>query len=255
MNVIPPNIITPKTITLVMEDGRPFQVPSTSALYNDLLEAIEDGDLEAIENVVNRSKEVADVLGQYDNVSVYRGHVEVDGISVSSYLVSRILNSANSGKSVDRLAKFLGNVMENPSRRAVQDLYRFVEESNLPITEDGCFLAFKAINPDYTDCRTGTIDNSVGAVVSMPRNNVDEDITRTCSYGLHACGPAYLGSAYGMNDQSKVVLVKINPRDVVAFPNDYHLQKLRCCRYEVYKEITGENVSTFFLNHDFIHDE
>jgi hypothetical protein len=77
------------------------------------------------------------------------------------------------------------------------------------------------------------MDNSVGKVVEMERNRVDDDKTQTCSTGLHFCGMSYLNHFGG----ERTVIVKINPRDVVSIPTDYNEAKGRACRYEVIGEL------------------
>jgi hypothetical protein len=133
------------------------------------------------------------------------------------------------------LLNFFKNLMENPSKRAVDELYDFLEAGELPITEDGCFLAFKNVRSNYLDIHSGKFDNSVGKVCEMPRNGVDEDKERTCSYGLHFCSIKYLPH-FSDSDGGKTMIVKINPKDVVAIPADYNNTKGRTCRYEVVAE-------------------
>ena len=123
--------------------------------------------------------------------------------------------------------------MRNPSKRAVDELYGFLEKNSLPITPDGCFLAYKRVRGDYKDCYTGTMDNSVGCVVEMERNMVDDNRDNTCSAGLHFCSHDYLRSFSG----ERTVIVKINPADVVSIPSDYDNAKGRTCRYEVIGEV------------------
>ena len=77
------------------------------------------------------------------------------------------------------------------------------------------------------------MDNSVGKIVEMERNEVDDDKDRTCSTGLHFCSESYLNSFGG----ERTVIVKINPRDVVSIPSDYNDSKGRACRYEVIGEL------------------
>ena len=71
----------------------------------------------------------------------------------------------------------------------------------------------------------------------MRRNQVDEDKDRTCSYGLHFCSIAYLPHFLDSKD-GKTMILKINPKDVVAIPADYNNTKGRTCRYEVVGEYT-----------------
>jgi hypothetical protein len=229
-------IITSESITLILGDGQPFQMTVDHDDFYDLHEALRLNDVDEIEDIVCRAQRLAD---RYEGtrVAINNGHITVDGNVVNGYLVRRILEKRANGDNVDALVAFLDNVMNNPSYRAVQDLYAFLERTQLPLTEDGCFLAYKGVRNDFTDHRTGSYDNSPGKVVRMPRNEVDENPERTCSNGLHACGSDYLTNAgYGFGND-RIVLVKINPANVVAFPNDYDLQKLRCCEYEVLMEV------------------
>ena len=71
--------------------------------------------------------------------------------------------------------------------KAITSCMEFLENKNLPITEDGCFLAYKAVTSDYKDKWTQQIDNSVGETVSMPRRKVNDDCGMGCADGLH-CG-------------------------------------------------------------------
>jgi hypothetical protein len=104
-------------------------------------------------------------------------------------------------------------------------------------------LAYKKVRNDYLDIHSGTMDNSVGQTVEMERNEVDDDKDRTCSTGLHFCSLDYL-SHFGGHD-SRTVVLKINPRDVVSIPADYHATKGRACRYEVIDEINKDAADAF----------
>jgi hypothetical protein len=129
--------------------------------------------------------------------------------------------------------------LQNPSKRAVDELYDFLEVGELPITEDGHFLAFKNVKSDYKDIHSGTYDNSVGSTCEMLRNKVDEDKDRTCSYGLHFCSIAYLPH-FSDSNGGHTMIVKINPKDVVAIPSDYNNTKGRTCKYVVVGEYTDD---------------
>jgi hypothetical protein len=122
-----------------------------------------------------------------------------------------------------------------------------LEKNSLPITPDGCFLAYKKVRNDYLDIHSGTMNNSVGQVVSMERNEVDDDKDRTCSAGLHFCSQDYLPH-FGNGYDNRVVILKINPRDVVSIPSDYNNAKGRACRYEVVGEIgnDGDQIDNAF---------
>lgn len=144
--------------------------------------------------------------------------------------------------------------MDNPSFRAVQELYGFLEVNDLPITEDGCFLAYKMVTQKddgtLTDNRTKTFDYSVGApAATMPRNEVNEDPNQTCSAGLHVCAQEYLSSGYTFG--AVTILVKVNPADVVAVPTDYHNAKMRTCRHETVCEVNPNTKGFVFTSSVF----
>lgn len=161
------------------------------------------------------------------------GFIYADGKLVSSALAERYLQMVTEGFPVESYEKFIKNVYKNPSEESVKDLYTFLEACSLPITEDGCFLAYKRIRSDWTDCHTGKISNKIGTVVKMPRKDVDSNRNQTCSHGLHVCSLSYLKDFSG----DRTVVVKVNPRDVVSVPTDYRAAKMRCCQYEVMEEL------------------
>jgi len=143
---------------------------------------------------------------------------------------------------IKSLSMFLNNLMKNPSSRAVTELYRFVEHTNLPVSDDGCLLAYKIIRRDYTDKHSGKMDNSPGKVVEMPRNMVDSEANRTCSKGLHFCSYNYATGGFNNRNSDRMVVIKISPEDVVSIPTDYNNEKGRCCKFTVLYEIPMEEI-------------
>jgi len=142
------------------------------------------------------------------------------------------------------MVKFLENLMQNPSARGVSETYWFLENYGLPITDDGCFLAYKAVRSDYTDIYSGKFLNSVGSVVSMPRNMVDDNYGVDCSKGLHVGALDYVvgyghfvkGEVRSANG-NRLLIVKVNPKDVVSVPKYEGHTKMRVCEYTVASEI------------------
>lgn len=172
-------------------------------------------------------------------VSVVGNELLYDGEVLHGTLSKRVLDMYAEGFDITPMVRFIENLKLNPSFTAVEELYLFLEAGSMPITDDGCFLAYKKVGVDYKDCYTGTIDNSVGATPSMKRNEVDDDRNRTCSRGLHFCALEYLSCYYGSSGH--IMIVKINPADVVAIPSDYNNTKGRCWTYEVVKEYECTN--------------
>ncbi|NBR96976.1 MAG: hypothetical protein EBT48_05170 [Verrucomicrobia bacterium] len=123
----------------------------------------------------------------------------------------------------------------------------------MPITPDGCFLAYKSVRPDFTDHHTGKFSNRVGSVLEMERRKVDDDRNNGCSYGFHA-GSLEYATTFGGNDR-KVLVVKINPADVVSVPTDCDCQKLRTARYEVIDLYNGPLRNTIADDTNLYEDE
>jgi hypothetical protein len=132
------------------------------------------------------------------------------------------------------------NLDANPSYRARNELVGFLDACELPITDDGCFMAYKKIRANFTDVHTGTFDNSPGTTVKMNRRDVNEDPTQACSAGLHVCSYSYLSHFSG----DRIVSVKVNPRDCVAVPRDYSAAKMRVCEYTVIAELDMSDAIT-----------
>jgi hypothetical protein len=215
-------------------NGQSYTIDTDHPKYQQALEAVRQKDWTGFVNLVNISQQVQDYFNGTD-VEIKDGSINFHGRVVHNTLTKRIIGFIREGLPHEPLLNFFKNLMENPSKRAVDELYDFLEAGELPITEDGCFLAFKNVRSNYFDIHSGKNDNSVGKVCEMPRNAVDEDKERTCSYGLHFCSIKYLPH-FSDGENGKTMIVKINPKDVVAIPADYENTKGRTCRYEVVAE-------------------
>jgi hypothetical protein len=225
------------TFVTVMMDGATHTINGDHANYQAIREALKAKDHVLVEQLINVKKTLINFVQgkvRVDGDQVFYGDMEVKGS-----VVNRILQMVREGFDAQPMLNFLGNLMQNPSKRAVDELYGFLEATSLPITDDGHFLAYKKVNSNYRDFYTGKMDNSIGKVLEMPRNQVDDNRDQTCSYGLHFCSLSYLPHYHG--GSGRVVIVKINPADVVSIPSDYNNAKGRAARYEVVGEYEGED--------------
>lgn len=130
------------------------------------------------------------------------------------------------------LVAFAKRLSKNPSHRAVNELFDFLEASDIKILADGKVRCFKKVRSTFKDIHSNTMDNSVGTTVSVPRNQVDEDSDTTCSYGLHVCSKSYLPH-FGSAGEDVILEVHVDPADFVAIPRDYNNAKARVCSYYV----------------------
>lgn len=234
-------IKTPNHLSIVFDDGTPLTIYTSNPRYKDIVEAVNQKDWDTVRRLADPVVEIRETLAEVgldkERIRIDAGVVYFDNEPMQGLVFDRMLAMVSDGFDISSLKRFVINLQENPSYRAVQGLYRFLEVGDLPITEDGHFIAYKRVRTNFTDERTGSIDNSPGKVVEMTRNKVNENPEETCSYGLHVCSRAYLPN-YGSGGGGQVIMVKVHPRDVVAIPNDYNDSKMRVCRYEVLKALT-----------------
>lgn len=227
------NFILGSDSLTVFVDGASYTINKQAKTYELVLQAVRSKDINAVRSAVNIKETIVSSLSEsstdvrIEGASIFYKDREVTGL-----IASRVFEVIRLGLDVQPMVKFIENLMQNPSKRAVDELFGFLEACTLPITPDGHFLAYKRVREDYLDCHSGTMDNSVGNVLEMDRNAVDDDRNNTCSYGLHFCSFDYLKSFHG----DRIVIVKINPKDVVSIPADYNNSKGRTCRYEVVGE-------------------
>jgi hypothetical protein len=220
-------------ITLIL-DGNNYLIDKTHPNYLMIKEALLVGDADELTKLVDIPKAISTYAK--GKVEVIDGEVLYNGKTIHNTLTDRILALMTDGFPFEGMLKFLENLMQNPSARAVNELYDFLDHKGFPITEDGHFLGYKGIRRDWKDKYSGKIDNSVGNVITFERNQVDDNRAHECSFGLHIGSLDYVRSYC----TERVVIVKVNPKDVVSVPKDHNATKCRVCEYEVVREYTGE---------------
>lgn len=247
-----PYIIKPDSATLFV-NGRGKTVANDHINFKKIVELLESEDctVEQLDNLINVVKSLgvpaapkSPTASQHDiTFDKQLGILKYKGHPLAGYVATKALEMHQKGaeKPLLRFLAFLENLYQNPRNSIAERLYRFLEVGNMPITDDGYFLAYKKVRENFKDIHSNTMDNKIGTVVEMPRVLVNDKDTETCSTGLHFCSHAYLGK-YASTDAStdRIVVLKINPADVVSIPTDYNDTKGRCCKYEVLSEITDE---------------
>ena len=248
------------TNIVVVINNQPHTIYKTHVSYEKVKEAIRTVDWDVVKKIIDPEKMVLN-YGQ-GRVAIQGDKLFWDGHEMHNALSRRMIQMVQEDFPIEPLVLFMERLQSNPSFRAVNELYGFLEKNSLPITPDGCFLAYKKVRDDYMDVHSGTVSNkpaylftdeekaampltsgrkkevtvlidNVNTVVAMPRNMVNDDKNQTCSEGLHFCSKDYLGHFGG----ERIVILKINPRDVVSIPSDYNNSKGRACRYEIIGEL------------------
>jgi len=243
-------LITNHTVTVVL-GGKVFTGTREVADRIGATAALQRNDFTTAAELLN--KEAAVKRRSAGVFVIEDGVVLRNGVPVHNVVADRLLEVLDAGHDLTPLASFLDNLLQNPSSRAVSEGYLFLEHKNLPLTVDGFFLAYKSVRSDYLskasgrepvqvstdggktwETFTGRIPNNVGNIVKMERNMVDDNREHECSHGLHVGSLAYSGpNGWYHSSGDKVVIVKVNPRDIVSVPRDHDAQKLRVSQYEV----------------------
>lgn len=253
-----PGTFNPKTGNLTaVVDGVVYNVDKQHKNYQPIMKAYKAGNKEDFLDYYSNNKNLEKIVQEkcLENtvgIKLVGDKLYYKDREVHHSYVNRIVEARKAGFPIEPMVNFFENLLQNPSARSIEELPDFLLNRNLPLTEDGCFLGYKTVSSNYYSKTAGTLElvsgktdstghiyNGVGEVIECARRDVDDERSNECSYGLHVGGLQYAGPGgtfHGYND--KVVIVKVNPRDVVSVPKDYNAQKLRACKYEVISEYT-----------------
>ncbi len=239
----------------------PYGVPHTIGMdhpnFNKIFEILQTGvnsqeEEEAFYNLISikRSIEKAVEGMTFGSVTVGNDCVMFNGQPINTYLTEKMLEILSVGLDIAPWALFMDKLYKNTSKTAVDELFLWLDKAKMPITDEGNFLAYKKVKEDFSSYHRAPggeiVMNLPGTEVSMPRYQVDDVRDRTCSSGLHFCSWSYLPSYYG--NQGKVILLSIDPADVVSIPSDYDNAKGRASKYSVVGEIDEASARHAFDN-------
>lgn len=173
------------------------------------------------------------VEGEETIIAVVGDGTVVPGVEKLAGQFEYAAREGNSTIGMERFLARLGKVIAERNH-SVKDLLKFLERGDLPIADDGSFVAYKILRNKvgqkdvFVDCHTGKVPQRVGSYVHMDHSLVDHNRSNECSNGLHVARRGYIGSFYG----DVCTLIKVNPEDVIAVPN-YDANKMRVCGYHI----------------------
>ena len=243
-------LITNKAITVTFGDGSTRTIPASDRSYADAVKAVASKVPESrLLQIIDRPRTIAAWSG---GSVVAKGNQVLcktpDGlVPVPDCLVTVLQEFVENDWPVLPFCRFIYRLMQNTSRRSVETLYGYIQNYGITITESGKLRGYKAVTWDFKDKHTGTVDNSIGAKPNMSRNLVDDDPDRGCSVGFHwGCIEYVMSFArnFGQPGGDRIILVEVDPADVVCVPYDCSCGKVRCNTYEVVSEYAGE-LATF----------
>ncbi|RWB08833.1 MAG: hypothetical protein EOQ39_18515 [Mesorhizobium sp.] len=239
MNTLP-YIISGGALTVFVH-GVPHSLDDSHPNFGKVYDMLGTDDCDETEliKLVSQREALKVIVETYGDVSVGLDSILYRDRVVNSYLTKSMLAIMGMGKDIGPWARFMDKLYLNPSKTAVDELFLWLEKANMPITTEGNFLAYKKVKDDYTSFHLNadgsSVDNRVGASPSMPRYEVDDNRDSLCSTGLHFCSWHYLPKYKG--GRGKVIIVEVNPADVVAITADFQNSKGRAWTYRVVGEI------------------
>lgn len=228
------HLITDSGILLFL-DGVQHQVAQDHPNFKAIKAKLENRDYSDLIDLMDIRASVRKWLGLNPRFALTNDRLTLDGSPFSDTVTDKVLRMIDAGNDPQALFNFLVKVRKNPSNTAQTELLLFAEANKFMIHADGDILAYKSVREDYKDIHSGTFSNVIGAVIEVPRHEVDDRRDVTCSHGLHFAAYKY---AEGFGSRGgHLMVIKLNPADVVSIPNDYDNEKGRCARYEVIAEL------------------
>jgi hypothetical protein len=249
---------------IVQINGEPISVGSDHPNFEEIRDILltqdgysDDDNLEALSDLLEPIKDVSNRLTVLSERFTFGGGtIYFDGDPLDNALTQHIIRLVEGGKDAKdtgypAFVNMAEKLYTNPSKKSRKHFFEYIQTHGFTLHPDGDFIAYKGVRNDGTSSHAGyaivdgeifgeydpesntitksvNIPNSIGAIVSIPRDMVDEDRGVPCSTGLHAGTYEYAKSF-----APRLLTVKINPRDVVSVPSDSNNQKLRVSRYEV----------------------
>lgn len=231
--------LTAQTITIV-DEQKNVHTLSIGDKFKQVLDYIKAGKIQkvltllspkaGVERVIKGIKILADDAIEYNK----KKYTEREYCGLIDY----IIQCANRKTPYDYLLKFLDNLSLNPDANSRINLFMFMQQAGIKITENGYIASKKAVNHDYTSHHDHITLHRVGTFVSFPREKCDSNPNSACSTGLHSGGSSYVNS---FNSSSRYLVTIIHPKDVVCVPKDCTYQKMRACLYYIAGELDSND--------------
>lgn len=236
-------------------NGKNIRIEKTDKKYPKILQVFQlpkDQQESEVEAILNSVVKAEDIIKETEGFDIQGDEIFYKGEKLPKAFTDKVLSIITDGLPLEHFERFWENLEKNPSYHVVNEtgFFEFLEYRELPITEDGCFLAYRGVGHEYWSLSgdpstkvlqgitnsSGQIFNGIGEVIEVKRNEVNDDRSVHCAKkSLH------IGSLdYAKNWGPKVVVVKVNPMDVVVVPNDCSSQKCRVSKFEVISDFVEE---------------
>lgn len=237
-------------------DGKLYPVDDSHEHFEDLVQAAVDNDEEGFLALFDSSARAEDKFAVLsERVRVANSRVYVDGFEVSDVYADTLvefLDDDVSDSDREALVNFLSKVYSNVSEGIRENLSRWLKAENFTILPNGNILGYRGLRDNYTSVHAGPgivngervnghLDNSVGNVLEIDADLVENDPSRGCASGLHVGTYEY---AKGWSPNGVVVSVEVDPRHVRSVPFQCSSSKMRVSKYRVLETVTDKSKSS-----------
>ena len=228
-----------------------FILKQAGTFFQDEPEGIMELDLDAKDNArffnkdnirinLNESEEVS-------GIQVNDKKLNVAGISALTKYLEHTIRTNNNG-----LFNFIKRIIDIDRRNSVEDILKFMANSELPITESGDLLGYKILekaSQGYIDKHTHLVRQQIGDKVWMNPEQVTFNKDMDCACGLHIASLKYLRTYW--DSGSVLCLVQIKPEDIVSVPKSCDT-KVRVSEYHILDVIKpNEAEDLIYENEDY----
>jgi hypothetical protein len=251
---------------LIFAENQQFQMAQDHPNFRVVKEKLQARDYTGLLELLDVRATVRKWLSVNPRFTLTNDLLALDGVAFSDKVSRKVLRMIDAGNDPQGLFNFLLKVRQNPSSVAQNELLSFCVANKFMIHVDGDILAYKSVRDDYMDIHSGSVfykprhlmtpdeaetyqrgvmmgrQRNVRVVtdfgvttVTMPRFAVDDDRNNVCSHGLHFAAHQYAEN-FGSAD-SRMLVLKVNPADVVSIPADYNNSKGRTAKLAVVTEI------------------
>lgn len=251
---------------LIFADNQQFQISQDHPNFRVVREKLQKRDYAGLVELLDVRVAVRKWLSVNPRFTLQNDLLSLDGVEFSDSVSQKVLRMIDAGNDPQALFNFLIKVRKNPSSVAQRELLLFCAANKFMIHADGDILSYKSVRDSYYDIHSDSVfykpasvmtgdesrEYSLGVVmgkaknvrvevingttiVSMPRFAVDDDRNNICSHGLHFAAYRY-ASEFG-SSSCRMLVLKIDPADVVSIPSDYNNEKGRTARLSVVAEI------------------
>lgn len=244
----------------VVHEGDMYVADDQHPLFDEIVEGAVAGDESIIELFDASRRAAARFENLSDRVTVANSRVYVDQTEVEDVFADQIIRFMDEGvEDFQPLVNFLEKVYSNVSEGIRENLSRWLNAEAFTILPNGNILGYRGLNADYTSKHAGPgivngeqvrghLNNSVGNVVELPAELVEENASVGCASGLHVGTYAYATGWAGYG--GVVVSVEVDPRHVRSVPYECDSAKMRVSKYKVTDTVTSKVDSAVGRDYD-----